>query len=64
MCACWCLRDAHRRWNDTDYCGRCGCDHYRPVRLHWWQLWRPRAVLGELTPDDLRLLYQLPEEIT
>lgn len=67
MCACWCLRDVHERWNDTAYCGRCGrkaCPRYRPARVRWYQVWRPRLALGPLTASDLELLSARPEEIS
>lgn len=43
MCACGCLPVVHEHHHDRTYCGRCAdCPRYRPVRLSWWQLWRPR----------------------
>lgn len=60
MCACFCPRETHEHYHAGDYCGRCPCPRYRPLRVRWWQFWRPRPAL---TLSDLRLMYQLPEEI-
>lgn len=32
----------YRRGLDCWRCGKTVCPCYRPARLSWWQLWRPR----------------------
>ena len=71
LCACGHEREPHahyRRSGATPCSVRlpdgswCPCERFRPARARWWQFWRPRLVLGPLTPADLRLLSARPEE--
>ena len=60
-CACSHGPEAHehnRRGLDCWVCGKKKCPVYRPARMAWWQVWRPRMSVpdspAELTAIPIR----------